>query len=500
MVGVHPALLACKLAMSVLLFATAASTDQGYQKGLLTVPKGGELEVERFVAQNIEPRHAVAIFVGGKGTKRHKLLAELAGDPGLHHLLGIAVQFAKGRSSLTMHLHRYAAKGYSGKWTYGAIYAWLQDAAYAPVNRMQYQFAPLKYLTSSPYGTVLVVKPISAQSDELVKALEPYADMYSNRLKFTFFTKAPGTQQLCDKYGIWTNDEVLLLEKPGEENTRAHSNVPGAPKYRLEGVTPSRIERFFHEYAAGTWPRFFKSARPEPILHYGTIRELTGWDFVSVVEDPATSVLVEFVSQNCSACDEFAGPFQELALKVQAESQKARSAIGSPTLARMDQSINEHPVLVKGTPWLRYWPRGHRKQPVDVELRSVSSILDFLEERAMEETEQLSDNDPTLGGSYGNGKRSSGIGRGSRDRCGPGMEHRCEVGSDPHAHGGRDRSPSLERGADRINEGSQRDSESDSVEGSVRLARPSPETARGYLPTDVDPGDDELEFFRDDYS
>ena len=48
------------------------------------------------------------------------------------------------------------------------------------------------------------------------------------------------------------------------------------------------------------------------------------------------------------------------------------------------RSNNEHTELIKGTPWLRFWPRGTGSGPkryLDVELRSVESILDFLDEQ-----------------------------------------------------------------------------------------------------------------------
>merc|ERR1719454_60209 len=96
------------------------------------------------------------------------------------------------------------------------------------------------------------------------------------------FRTSPGTEQLCDGYGIWTNDELMLLERPGEVRKGTHTNVPGAAKYRMEGVTRvQNIERFFHEYGAGTWPQYYKPAHPHrtPVVKNG-VRELTGWDFI----------------------------------------------------------------------------------------------------------------------------------------------------------------------------------------------------------------------------
>jgi len=224
-----------------------------------------------------------------------------------------------------------------------------------------------------------------------VQALEPYAEKYSSGIKFSFFTKAPGTEKLCDMYGILSNDELLLLENPRERHVSTHSHVPSAPKYRLETVTPSRAARFFEDYAAGSLQRYLKSSTPRlppsvaPAVQQG-LRELSGWDFIDTVKDPNVSVLVEFVSSGCDACKEFASAFEEVATQVAQARRRGEGLLASTVVARIDQSLHEHTERIMGTPWLRYWPRGLQKHAVDVQLRSVSSILDFLEVRAIEET------------------------------------------------------------------------------------------------------------------
>merc|ERR1719446_965096 len=134
-------------------------------------------------------------------------------------------------------------------------------------------------MTMNPYGTVLIVKELNGQTTALKQALEPYAEQYRDKLKFSFFTKSPGTKQICDMFGVWTNDELLILEEPSNVRKRTHTSTPGGAKYRLEGVTPESIDRFFHEYAAGFLPPYFKSAVPRgpPVITDG-IRELSGWD------------------------------------------------------------------------------------------------------------------------------------------------------------------------------------------------------------------------------
>merc|ERR1712137_56610 len=121
-----------------------------------------------------------------------------------------------------------------GKWTRNEIRAWLVDFAYPLVNR------------------------ITEQSDELVSALEPFAEKYRSQLKFTFFVKLQATDSLCKTYGVMSNDELLLIERPLEmKREHGHSNRPRPPMYRLEQVTHARIVEFFQQYETGTLRRYF---------------------------------------------------------------------------------------------------------------------------------------------------------------------------------------------------------------------------------------------------
>eukprot|EP00928_Gymnodinium_smaydae_P097428 TRINITY_DN8829_c0_g1_i2.p1 TRINITY_DN8829_c0_g1~~TRINITY_DN8829_c0_g1_i2.p1 ORF type:complete len:288 (-),score=59.12 TRINITY_DN8829_c0_g1_i2:518-1381(-) len=249
----------------------------GLPRGLLEITAGTDhmenlAAVERFIGEHIEPRHAVAIVKTGRGSKRHALLQSLADDEELHHLLCFGVLFTSAASggergsSLTVTAQAYEPRKYEGKWIRSHIRDWLLHAAFPLVNRMASQFPPAKYLSNAVFGTVLVVKPLDAQTGTLIDALEKHAERFRDTLKFTFFTKVPSTQHICDMYGVWTNDELLLLEKPRDVRTKVtHSSVPLAPKYRLEGVTPSSIDDFFEKYIVRTWPRYFKAAFARPV-------------------------------------------------------------------------------------------------------------------------------------------------------------------------------------------------------------------------------------------
>merc|ERR1712061_862632 len=127
-----------------------------------------------------------------------------------------------------------------------------------------------------------------------------------------------------------------------------------------------------------------------PVVTKG-IRQLTGWDFDEVVNDPNTATLVVFVSASCDNCEAFEAAYEEVAKRVERARNKGNAYFDRLIIARIDQSANEHSERVHGTPWLRYWKPGKKKRPVDVELRSADTIWDFLEGHAADEVEESAD-------------------------------------------------------------------------------------------------------------
>ncbi|CAK9105851.1 Hypothetical protein SCF082_LOCUS49328 [Durusdinium trenchii] len=180
----------------------------------------------------MEPRHAVAVATVPKGSKRHDLLADLAEDE---------ADFAR-----TVQRYRYDRLR-----TKSAIFSWLQEVAYPPVNHLP-QFAPTKFLPDSESNTQ-----------------------------------------------VRTSDEFLLIEAPQEMSLKklGHSHVPRSPKYRVENVTAGDVDRFFYDYESGLLPRYLMSYKetepqrlPLKVVHL-TKRQATQRMLFS-----QASVLVEFVS------------------------------------------------------------------------------------------------------------------------------------------------------------------------------------------------------------
>eukprot|EP00933_Yihiella_yeosuensis_P079928 TRINITY_DN93346_c0_g1_i1.p1 TRINITY_DN93346_c0_g1~~TRINITY_DN93346_c0_g1_i1.p1 ORF type:complete len:526 (-),score=94.59 TRINITY_DN93346_c0_g1_i1:216-1682(-) len=462
------------LTFSILLHATSFTPSASAQGSelpaaeLLEVPYdiAGDSDdrrkaLEDFITFHMTPRHAVAVAVVRKGSKRHFLLKEIAADEDLRYMLAIGVAFSKGKDSLTVN-RRDGSEVYSGKWTRGAIRAWLEKTAYPLVNSVNPVFIPNKYTTSNSYGAVFVSKPVAEHTDELQKALEPFAKQFHDKLKFTMFVKTDRTEVLCNQLGVRTNNELLIIEKPKETqpNKRrgSHTHRPLSPRYRLENVTEDRLKQFFQEYSEGKLTRYLKSTvtREEhekqkalAATKSDGLLYLTGWDFLETVQDPEVSVLVEFVSSNCDACVEFDDAYREVARRVESEKKKGagRSMLSRTIVVRMNQSANEHTEDIKGTPWLKYWGRSKKKKKaLDVELRSVESIMSYLEEQAEQEAEESAKPE----------KKSKKKSKASKDSV------KDAAGQE-----------SLKQ-------------KSSTAAPSVNLGQPQPDEARGYMSTDAE--------------
>merc|ERR1712151_1077444 len=107
-----------------------------------------------------------------------------------------------------------------------------------------------------------------------------------------------------------------------------------------------------------------------------------------VVFDPTSSVLVFFVSAKCDACAAFAPTFIRLSRHVTHLQQRRPNPFPNLTLARMDHTVNEHPVQIEGTPAVFYWSRGTRKWKRELgkpDAKSFDTLLSFLENAMAEE-------------------------------------------------------------------------------------------------------------------
>lgn len=361
----------------------AAPPRGGYEYGLLTIPQGGEAEVNSFVDEVMLPRNAVAVLTG-KGAKRRALLEELTEDGVLKHVFSFGAQPGSGPLVLTVYWPGQGPKfPYEGKWTRKALRAWLLEVGYPLINFVEGPFPWPKYLTETEFGTVLITAPSGGIANELIDALVPWVEKYRTKLKFTTFIKAPDTQRLCDMAGVLSNDELLLMENPTEQHLRGPSHVPAAAKYRLETLTPARIQEFFESYEAGKLHRYFKSDLPPdstPLQEaIGRPTELTAWNFEKTVSNPGLAVLVAFYSADCEGCKDFEIIYDEVAKKAQELAANGHPFMKKLLVARLNQTSHEHSEEIQGCPWQRFWPRGQQKRPVDVFKTSVDGILAYLE-------------------------------------------------------------------------------------------------------------------------
>lgn len=375
--------------------------DEG-PTSLLIVPSGGNEVVEEFIAATLPARQAVAIGFVPKASKRHKLLEELAqGSMEVLELLLLAVKFQKGKDALVIHRDNDESLTYNGKWTHSALRSWLEENAFPSIARFSLEFRQNKYWMFNPFGVVLISQPLGELSSSLLNVLKPLADEFKSRLKFTMFARVNRTEEMCNAFGVWGDNEILIADKPSEIRIRNHSNMPLQPKYRLSGVSPDSIKRFFNGYRDGTLRRHYKAstefAPVRPALEKG-LRILTSWDFEETIGDSWKSVFVGFISQSCLSCLDFKNAFEELAKIAISIRDHDTSAVGmyrNLTLALIDQTANEHSQEVMITPMMKYWPRlrpkakrSTKRRPTDLTFDNIidlEAMLNFLQDRLYEE-------------------------------------------------------------------------------------------------------------------
>eukprot|EP00929_Paragymnodinium_shiwhaense_P073705 TRINITY_DN37665_c0_g2_i2.p1 TRINITY_DN37665_c0_g2~~TRINITY_DN37665_c0_g2_i2.p1 ORF type:complete len:294 (-),score=31.95 TRINITY_DN37665_c0_g2_i2:259-1140(-) len=274
---------------------------------------------------------------------------------------------------------------------------WLWRNAYPLVNRLGPEFPVRKYFDRNRFGLVLVVKPLGQMKDDFMDALEPLAKQYQERLKFTMLaglgrSASISDTSVLDRYGILTDDEVLIVEKPSESPVkRGHSNRANPPKYRMENATIDRIRNFFEDYERGQLKRYYVSAAPYegPVIKDG-IRHLSGWDFEEVVGDPSTNALVMFTSANCEGCISYWPRFKELTKHITILQKRKPNPFPSFVMATMNQTANEHREVVEGTPCLRLYSSGKRKRKWELmkpDGRSHETAVAWLEDIALELSE-----------------------------------------------------------------------------------------------------------------
>lgn len=352
--------------------------------GVVEIPDGEEMP-ERFAISHLQPRGAVAILIG-KG--RRRLFEDLANDTTLKHLLSFGVQKTEEPAELRVRRSLEHEAIYSGKWSKSAIAKWLKAEAFPVLRLPKEQFAAGKYLSHNPFGAVLIVKPHFFPKTEISKleeALLPWAEKFEDKLKFTFFSKIEESESICSVYGIYSNDELLILENPMMPGKLEHTHMPGAPKYRLKGVTPERIDEFFQQYEKQLLPPHFRTSEPEPSEEEyaalatkdwrSDIHDLTSWTFNKIVKDPAWGVLVMYTGQRCSMCLHFEFVYTDVANRVLPDAKYKRIMF-----TRIDQTKNEHTEKVVSIPSLQFWPWGKAQKGIEIKDKTFDGILAFLEE------------------------------------------------------------------------------------------------------------------------
>jgi len=169
---------------------------------------------------------------------------------------------------------------------------------------------------------------------------------------------------------------------------------PNGEKFAFNGeYSPESLEKFARDLSAGVLEPFLKS-EPVPTENPDAVKTVVAKNFDTIVNDPTKDVLIEFYAPWCGHCKTLAPKYEELAKKLQDESDIV--------IAKMDATANDVPSLydVKGFPTLYFVPKNSKKSPL--RYNGGRETDDFIKYLAKEST------DP-LGGYDRNGKKQKNV-------------------------------------------------------------------------------------------
>lgn len=392
--------------------------------------------VNDFVQQHMEPKGAVAVFY--LFLPIPALAKRITGHRGIQPLFGaiaVAPVEASNTTVLTGNSY-YAGEGVQRvcvfyrhvenprrkgpldppawrnlqteeDWREEALVRWLQIRAYPLISVPAHGVFPgPKYVHENPFGLVLISTKhlhgvTAGRKDswifvrELLRNLVPWAKMYRKQLKFSLFTCTSKSTHVCSRLGLQsTATEVVLIEQPANMNpTMIHINrIPTNKYYWSESNVGNAadLHHFFEQFSAGTLEPYYVSA-PATSLGLG-IRALRGDEVAKIIAFEAEKreqkkilpKLLLFWSSSPSSEQEQ----EETRLIVQ--SFKTLSSLvkvkASVDMATVDCARNEHPVLISRLPTVSWFSvHGHTSE---VGARSSDALLDFIEDRTLEDTEE----------------------------------------------------------------------------------------------------------------
>jgi len=167
-------------------------------------------------------------------------------------------------------------------------------------------------------------------------------------------------------------------------------------KYKMSGdFSYEALEEFARQVVSGTLEPYLKSQEiPEQT---GDVKVVVGKNFDEIVNDNSKDVLIEFYAPWCGHCKSLAPKYDELAKKLNKES--------NIVIAKMDATENDVPSQyeVQGFPTIYFAPKNGKTNPRKYE--GGREVDDFIKYLAKEATEPLNGYDRN--GSKKKGKKTT---------------------------------------------------------------------------------------------
>lgn len=153
-------------------------------------------------------------------------------------------------------------------------------------------------------------------------------------------------------------------------------------KYKMEGeYSLENLEKFARDLVDGKLETYMKS-EPVPEPNDEPVKVVVGRNFDDIVNDESKDVLIEFYAPWCGHCKSLAPKYDELATKLQKESDIV--------IAKMDATANDVPpnYEVRGFPTIFFVPKNGKQNPKKYE--GGREVDDFIKYIAKESTDPLS--------------------------------------------------------------------------------------------------------------
>jgi len=142
----------------------------------------------------------------------------------------------------------------------------------------------------------------------------------------------------------------------------------------IDSVTVESLTTFIESFRSGKLSAFLKS-QDIPEDNSAPVKVIVGKSFKDIVLDTSKDALVEFYAPWCGHCKKLAPIWDQLAEELK--------DIKDLVIGKFDATANEVDGLeIRGYPTLKFYPKGSKGSPIDVEGRELEELKTFIKEKS----------------------------------------------------------------------------------------------------------------------